>query len=304
MTPNFPKCPICETTDWKQIYHGIIRNGASSTKLEAEVRRCKTCGVDRLDERVCLDHSLYQSGEYRQHLGQDHTTSNHFATHDELARFTIESLWPLSLRGKTVADIGCGGGALLDHLSGVSEKLLAIEPDIRWSASLQARGYQWYPSCADAIEAYGEKVDFVFCTQVIEHVDDPRKLLEAIASLLSPDGVALVSTPNRRDILMELLPGTFPAFFYRSHHRWVFDAKSLEYAANRAGMQVREIRHIHRYGLANTMSWLKEKRPPGRTTMAPLDNTIDRHWAAWLESNGRSDNLCLIARRKDSVELQ
>lgn len=65
-----------------------------------------------------------------------------------------------------------------------------------------------------------------------------------------------------------------------------------------------ELRHVHRYGLANTMHWLKENRPRGRTPMAPLDGTIDRHWQAWLESTGRADNLYLIARRASNGERE
>jgi 2-polyprenyl-3-methyl-5-hydroxy-6-metoxy-1,4-benzoquinol methylase len=300
---NFPQCPICGGSDWGLIHSGPVRNGTNGSALEAEVRRCKTCGVDRLEESACLAHSAYESGVYRRYLDQDHDTTKHFATHDELARFTTETIWPLSLRGKIVADVGCGGGALLDHLCGVAETLLAIEPALPWSASLGARGYQWFPSCAEATAAWGGKVDVILCTQVIEHVDDPCQFLAGIAELLAPNGVAVVSTPNRRDILMELIPNTFPAFFYRSQHRWYFDAKSLEFVSNRAGLAVNEIRHVHRYGLANTMHWLKEKCPYGRTPMIPLDNAIDRHWQAWLESTVRSDNLYLIACRPGTLDI-
>jgi SAM-dependent methyltransferase len=292
---NFPPCPICGGMDWLLIHPGPVRDGTNGSELEAEVRRCSTCGVDRLAESACLLHSAYETEEYRLHLGQDHDTTKHFATQDELIRFTMETLWPRSLRGKIVADVGCGGGALLDHLHGVAETLVAIEPGVPWSTSLQRRGYHWYPNFAAATADWAGKVDVILSTQVIEHVDDPRQFLADIAELLAPNGFAVVSTPNRRDILMELLPDIFPGFFYRSQHRWAFDASSLEFAANRAGLVVNEIRNVHRYGLANTMHWLREKRPHGRTPLAPLDNQIDCHWQAWLESTGRADNLYLIA---------
>ena len=60
---------------------------------------------------------------------------------------------------------------------------------------------------------------------------------------------------------------------------------------------MQEIRHVHRYGIANTMHWLKEKKPKGRDALPPLDSNIDKHWQAWLESNERSDNLYIILRR-------
>lgn len=294
---DFSPCAVCGHDAWTPVHHGRVRDGIFGAWREAEVRRCGYCGVDRLAESACLDNAAYHSAEYRERLAQDHDPAHHYTTHDELARFTLETLWPRSLRGLTVADVGCGGGALLDHLRGVAGTLLAIEPAVPWSASLQERGYCWYPGSNEAEADWRGKVDVVLSTQVIEHVDDPHDFLAGIAALLAPGGVAVVSTPNRRDVLMELMPESFPPFFYRVQHRWAFDAGSLGHAATRAGLQVDELRHVHRYGLANTMHWLKEGRPRGRTPMAPLDGAIDRHWQAWLESTGRADNLYLIAHR-------
>ena len=59
---------------------------------------------------------------------------------------------------------------------------------------------------------------------------------------------------------------------------------------------VEEVRHLHRYGLANAMMWLRDRRPKGRTPLPPLDRTMDAHWKGWLESAGRSDNLYLHLR--------
>lgn len=295
--PDFPACAVCAANEWSLVHRGRVRDGVFGAWRETEVRRCGSCGVDRLAESACLQIESYQSAEYRERLDQGHDVQRHYATHDELARFTLETLWPMSLRGKTVADVGCGGGALLDHVRGTASKLVAIDPAVPWSESLQARGYEWFPSSAAAASKFRDQVDVVLSTQVIEHVDDPRQFLADIQQLLKPDGVAVISTPNRRDILMELLPDTFPSFFYRVQHRWAFDAASLSRCAEGAGLEVAELRHVHRYGMANTMYWLKEGRPRGRTPLAPLDAGIDKLWQAWLESNGRADNLYVILKR-------
>lgn len=294
---DFPRCAVCGAHDWHPVHNGDVRDGVFGQWRHADVKRCGGCGVDRLAESACLGHESYQTPEYRAKLDQDHNAARHFEAHDELARFTLETLWPTSLRGKTVADVGCGGGALLDHVRGVAQTLVAIDPAVPFSASLRERGYDWYPSAAEAAQRWGGKVDVVLSTQVIEHVTDPHRFLADIRSLLSDNGIAVVSTPNRRDVLMELLPDAFPKFFYRVQHRWAFDAASLSHVARRAGLTVSEVRHVHRYGIANTMHWLKEGRPRGRVPMAPLDATIDRHWQAWLESTGRADNLYVILRR-------
>ncbi len=40
--------------------------------------------------------------------------------------------------------------------------------------------------------------DVIFFNGVLEHIIDPRSLLEEISSKLSPDGVVVMSTPNVR----------------------------------------------------------------------------------------------------------
>ncbi len=273
-----------------------MRNGRFGSSISAEVARCQGCGVDRLAERACLDASAYASEHYRSHLGQSHDLQQHQAEHDHLARFTLEVHWPDSLRNLVVADVGCGGGVLLDHLRGQPKTLLAIDPDPGFRASLEERGYHWFPNAEMAMAEWRGRVDRVFSVQVIEHVMDPVQFLREISLLLAPGASLLLSTPNRNDILMSLLPDHFPSFFYRVQHRWMFDADSLRRCAEQAGLVVDEVRSVHRYGMANAVHWLRDHRPSGLKSLPPLDRTLDGLWRAWLEDKGYADTLYLRAR--------
>lgn len=297
---DFPRCPICAEEAWTIVHSGAVRNGGFGATRPGEVARCSGCGVERLAERLCLPDHAYQTDAYRDHLDQGHDLARYHSMHDEFARFTLDALWPNSLRGKIVADIGCGGGSLLDHLRGLPNEILAVDPDAGFAAALQARGYRWIASARDAAVTHAHRVDVAFSIQVIEHVTDPRAFLADIRPLLAPDGVLIVSTPNRADILMELLPDDFPAFFYRTQHRWCFDASSLARCANAAGFAVAQTRHVHRYGLANAMQWLRDRRPKGRVSLPPIDRTMDGLWSSWLEATGRADCLYQILRPMES----
>ena len=294
---DFPACAACGADEWTVVHDGPIRDGSFGRERDAVIARCGGCGVDRLAESVCLNLRDYEQPTYRDKLHQSHKADKHQREHDELARFTLETMWPTSLRGLTVADFGCGGGVLLDHLRGTAGTLIAIEPNELFGASLTERGYDWHRSGTAAVEAYPEGADILVSTQVIEHVDDPYGFLQEVYALLKPGGRAIISTPNREDILMEMLPDNFPPFFYRTQHRWSFHARSLVACAERADLTVLEMRHVHRYGIANALHWLKDKRPSGRTPFPPFDDQIDKLWRSWLEATGRSDNLYLIAER-------
>lgn len=296
MNVDFPRCPICGSEHWTVIHRGPVRDGGFGSTRDGEVARCGGCGADRLAESLCLPDVAYSTEAYRNHLGQGHDIQKHYRAHDEFARFTLETLWPRSLRGKVVADIGCGGGSLLDHMSGLPGEMLAIDPDPGFAESLRARGYRWMPDTSTAAASHAGRVDVAFSIQVIEHVSDPRSFLAGIRPLLSPDGVLVLSTPNRADILMDLLPDDFPAFFYRTQHRWCFDAAALARCAEAAGFAAVETRHVHRYGIANALLWLRDRRPSGRTPLPPLDAGLDGHWRSWLEATGRADCLYMILK--------
>jgi 2-polyprenyl-3-methyl-5-hydroxy-6-metoxy-1,4-benzoquinol methylase len=291
---DFPPCPICSSADWALRYEGPVRDGEASSRQRAGViARCGGCGVDRLGERACLKDEDYSS-DYRDHIGQGHDLARHYRMHDELVRFTFDVLWPVSLRDKTIADIGCGGGSLLDNVRGLTSNIVAIDPDRGFAPDLQRRGYRWFESAAKASDEFEGRVDIAFSIQVIEHVSDPRDFLDGIRKLLKSEGLLILSTPNRNDILLDLMPQVFPSHFYRTHHRWYFDQSSLAEVARLAGLRVQSVHHVHRYGMSNTLLWLRERKPPGRVTLDVIDSSADSLWRSWLEAQGRSDNLYLI----------
>ena len=298
MDTDFPVCPVCSSATWRTVYEGPVRDGTFGQSIATVVKRCDDCGIERLAESACLESSVYRTEAYRRHIGQDHDVSRHYAAHDELARFTLDTIWPLSLREKCVADIGCGGGSLLDHIRGLPRQLVAIDPAEGFAKSLSARGYEWFSSTPAATAALGGEVDVAFAIQVIEHVEDPKMFLAEIHALLKPGGLCVVSTPNRADVLMELLPGEFSAFFYRTQHRWVFDAASLKRCAEAAGFVVESVRHVHRYGMANSLLWLRDKMPAGRSTLPVIDAAADGLWRSWCEANQCADNLYLFLRSR------
>lgn len=287
---SFSACEICGANNWRELYRGPVRDGVFGSSCgQASVARCTQCGVDRLAEEYATLDSVYETATYRNKLQQGLSSESYFEMHDELQIHTLQAMWPTSLRGAVIADIGCAGGSLLDHLHGISIAQVAIEPSDIFRESLLQRGYQVYPYAHEACRDWAGRVDHAFSIQVIEHILNPRKFLEDIRSLLSPGGRLVISTPNRNDILMALLPDDFPEFFYRTVHRWYFDATSLADCARRAGFDVVETRFAHRYGMANAISWLRDRRPTGRSRIDAIAPLADNLWRSYLEQSGQAD---------------
>ncbi len=110
----------------------------------------------------------------------------------------------------------------------------------------------------------------------------------------------VVSTPNREDILMALLPDDFPSFFYRTVHRWFFDKTSLAECARRAGFTVAKTRFVHRYGMANALAWLRDRRPTGRRRIDAIGPLADDLWCSYLEQVGKTD--CIYMTLRPAIE--
>lgn len=295
----FEPCEICGANNWNSIvYEGAVRSGSFGTRTEGgKVARCGGCAVDRLDESVNISALAYESDNYRMAMAQGLEVEDFFSHADPVQIYNLSAFWPLDLRGKTIADIGCGAGSFLSHISGLAESVVAVEPTERYHNSLRQRGYDVFSYAADALKVHPEGVDIAVTFQVIEHVLNPRAFLTEIAALLKPGGALIIATPNRDDILMKLLPEEFPPFFYRTAHRWYFNRLSLRHCAEAAGLQVESERYFHTYGMSNAFSWMKERRPTGDTRLPGINNVADQLWSSYLEASGQADTLYVFARK-------
>lgn len=295
----FNPCEICGADDWSFIYEGPIRNGAFGTQAEGgKVALCGGCGIARLDEKMSIPISAYESDKYRSILEQGLEVKAFFSQHDWIQIQNLLAFWPLCLRDQIIAEIGCGAGSFLDHITGMAKRIIAVEPTELYHNSLRQRGYEVYSYAADAVKYHPEGIDVVVTFQVIEHVLNPRIFLTEIAALLKPGGTLIVATPNREDVLMKLLPEEFPSFFYRTVHRWYFDRLSLRHCVELAGgLKVESERYLHTYGMSNALAWLKERRPTGNKRLPGINNVADQLWNSYLETSEQADTLFILARK-------
>jgi 2-polyprenyl-6-hydroxyphenyl methylase/3-demethylubiquinone-9 3-methyltransferase len=109
-----------------------------------------------------------------------------------------------SLSGKTVLDVGCGGGILTEGMAGLGAKVTGIDLGDK---SLQVAKLHLLESGKQveyrkiaveelAAERPGQ-YDVVTCMEMLEHVPDPAAVVTACARLAKPDGQVFFSTLNR-----------------------------------------------------------------------------------------------------------
>lgn len=294
---SFAPCEICGSDRWTDLYRGAVRDGAfGSARPNGLVALCGGCGAGRMAEDFCLKDEDYESPAYRAKLQQALDVAKHKQEHDAFQRFSVAAIEHLELRDSALADIGCAAGTFLDYVRGLTGRSIGIEPNSYFHESLRTQGTEIYPYAADAAKSIAGQVDIATAFQVIEHTKDPRRFLEDVRPLLKPDGVLVLTTPNRKDILLDLLPIEFAAFFYRTVHRWYFSAESLAACAQAAGYRVEGVRFMHRYGLSNAMTWMRDKRPSGWSRLPGITDTADQMWKLSLQQSGQADNLAIYLK--------
>ncbi|MCX6596550.1 MAG: methyltransferase domain-containing protein [Acidobacteria bacterium] len=104
-------------------------------------------------------------------------------------------------RGKRVIDLGCGSGYGSDELAHTATSVTALDIDPEAIAYAQhhfQRDNLSYlsASCEDVPLADGS-ADLVIAFELIEHLQQPDRLLAEAKRLLAPGGQFIVSTPNR-----------------------------------------------------------------------------------------------------------
>lgn len=110
----------------------------------------------------------------------------------------------ISLADKRVLDVGCGGGILAEsmaskgaHVTGIdlSEKALAVARLHLLESNLTVN-YQ-FSEIETYATAHPGTFDAVTCMEMLEHVPDPRSVIEACSTLLKPGCDLFISTINR-----------------------------------------------------------------------------------------------------------
>src|SRR3954462_5681392 len=99
--------------------------------------------------------------------------------------------------GRRVIDMACGEGYGADLLAARAASVVGVDanPEAHEHARLRYQRSN-LRFARDLVESFAEPCDAVVFLQTIEHVEDAGAILEHFKSMLTPGGVAFVSTPN------------------------------------------------------------------------------------------------------------
>ena len=134
-------------------------------------------------------------------------------------------------------DVGCTTGFFLEAAAERGWDAHGMELNPYAAQVALAKGLQVRQEMIEEADYEPESFDAVTIFDVVEHVRKPVEMLEKVASLLRPDGVVLLYTPNW-DSAERLLLGEACHFIWATNHLGYFTPKTLASALERAGFEV------------------------------------------------------------------
>ena len=151
-----------------------------------------------------------------------------FASLRSVTTFRLKLLrqWlPQGFAGRTVVDLGCGGGLLAVPLARAGAHVVGLDlapKALRAAAAQQSERLLAAQADLAELPLAERSADLVLLADVLEHVDDPAAVVAAAAKVLRPGGALFVNTIHRtlRSRLFAITLGEGLGFIPRGTHQW------------------------------------------------------------------------------------
>lgn len=134
-----------------------------------------------------------------------------------------------------ILDVGCGSGETLALLKEVGWDVYGVDIDSRAIQIAKRRGITAKVGGYKEIEYFPKNYfDAIRLYHVIEHIDNPSRVLQLIYSRLKPGGQLIIGTPNYNSIVRKI----FGSYWYNldaPRHLFLFSSENLIKLGEKSG---------------------------------------------------------------------
>lgn len=273
------KCYLCGSENW------AARKGSVRDRSDLKVLTCGGCSLVTLSSYDHISQGHYENSGM--HTGSLPSMKSWLRSteQDDQRRF---DMLRVSMVGKRILDFGCGAAGFLQKAQLTAGEAVGVEPEKRvrdyWGERIKIH---------ESLDAAGDGYDLITAFHVVEHLVDPRGVLQALAARLAKGGRLVVEVPSSDDALLTLFDNApFQSFTYWSQHLYLFNTRTLGELIAQAGLKAVALKQYQRYPLSNHLHWLSQGRPGGHQQWAFLDSPeLDAAYANALAAIGKCDTL-------------
>ena len=166
------------------------------------------------------------------------------------------------LPSDVVADIGCGTGGKSLFCARFAAHIVSVDIDSTAIAALEERlrtnsaaTYRVAVSDGNPLPIESQTIDKVICTEVLEHVDDPKQFLAELVRIGKTGALYLLSVPDAlsETVLMRVSP---PSSYMKPNHIRVIERDEFARLAAEAGLVVQKRAYCSFYwSVWNALFW-------------------------------------------------
>ena len=192
-------CPICESSDFKEIiyveqapkFHVISAETELTEYLFGKVRlvECSHC-------RHLFNNEI-QTNEKNPGHGSFSTNAPVSQSMFDRRKKIMEFLSADGDSSLNVLEVGAGSGALALIFAESKNRVTVVEPESALDTDrLEKQGVRVIRDVWPSSQLFGEKFDLILCVQVLEHTERPREFLLELANHITDDGRIYLEVPS------------------------------------------------------------------------------------------------------------
>jgi len=242
-------CEVCESKNFKKVLNlglhplcdDLIKVGSkqNSKLYKIEILFCKKCFTAHQKYQVNKKILFNKNYHYRARFTNDVLNGMKDLVEESTKFFR-------NLRGKTVLDIGCNDGSLLNFFRKKGFKTIGVEPTNAFKdANKNHKIYNNYFDRNFVIEFKKKinKIDLICFTNVFAHIENLNELLKNLKALIDKDTVLIIENHYLGSVLKKNQFDTF----YHEHPR-TYSLKSFDFIAKKLNVNILKVQFPKRYG--------------------------------------------------------
>lgn len=209
----------CKACGGKQYEYGVVGS--------YKIYKCGSCGLGETEDKSLPDYTDYHRDST--YLKESAQFRNIFVKRWQIVNKFVSS-------GK-ILEIGSSVGTLLSIFKDSGWQVLGIEPSARAAKEAVKREIPTKVETFEKIDLKEGEYDVTVFNHVLEHVDNPKQVLEKAFKVLKRGGIVLVDVPNFGGIRSKLEKTNW-GYLYPNEHKWHFTKESLSRLMLQSGFEI------------------------------------------------------------------
>lgn len=133
-------------------------------------------------------------------------------------------------------DIGCSNGTFLDIFKKKGHETWGVEPSTTGDRA-RIKGHRVIRASFEKAKLPSSYFDLVILNHTLEHLKNPKQILQKVKKILKKDGILYIDVPNVGSLLSKIMGKRWP-YLLPDEHLWQFDRTSLSKLVKKAGFEV------------------------------------------------------------------